>query len=116
MSRAILFPGLLLTLVIGDACSSRRQPDLSPQAYRDVVTAFYTGLSAMQTTQEVLARKEFDRVVALAPQEPAGWANRGLLLLRQQELDQGAQDLLHAASLAPDSAAIERLQGLAESR
>ena len=70
----------------------------------------------MQTTQEVLARQKLDRVIALVPQEPAGWANLGLLLLRQQELDQGAQQLAHAAALAPESAAIQRLQALAESR
>ena len=80
------------------------------------VTAFYTGLSAMQTTQEVLARQKFDRVIALVPQEPAGWANLGLLLLRQQELEQGAQQLARAATLAPDSPEIHRLQALAESR
>ena len=70
----------------------------------------------MQTTQEVLARQKFDRVVALAPTEPAGWANLGLLLLRQQEIDQGAQHLARAAALAPESPAIQRLQALAESR
>ena len=84
--------------------------------YLEAVTAFYTGLSAMQTTQEVLAREKFDRVVALVPQEPSGWADLGLLLLRQQELDQGAQHLARAAALAPDSAEIQRLQALAESR
>jgi Tfp pilus assembly protein PilF len=106
----------VLIVMIGAACSSRREPEVPPQAYREAVTAFYTGLSAMQTTQEVLAREKFDRVVALVPQEPAGWANLGLLLLRQQELDQGAQHLERAAGLAPDSAAIQRLQALAESR
>ena len=84
--------------------------------YLEAVTAFYTGLSAMQTTQEVLAREKFDRVVALVPQEPSGWADLGLLLLRQQELDQGAQHLARAAALAPDSAEIQRLQALAEGR
>ena len=96
--------------------SSGREPEPAPQAYREAVTAFYTGLSAMQTTQEVLAREKFDRVIALVPQEPAGWANLGLLLLRQQELEQGAQQLARAAALAPDSAEIQRLQALAESR
>ena len=33
------------------------------------------------------------------PEEPAGWANLGLLLLRQQELEQGAQRLARAAEL-----------------
>ncbi len=70
----------------------------------------------MQTSQEVLAREKLDRVVALVPQEPAGWADLGLLLLRQQELDQGAQQLARAASLAPDIAEIQKLQALAESR
>ena len=71
------------------------------EAYREAVTAFYTGLAAMQTTQEVLARSKFDRVVALTPHEPAGWANLGLLLLRQQEIEQGAEKLTKAAELAP---------------
>jgi Tfp pilus assembly protein PilF len=116
MTRRFLLPLSLLIVAMGDACSSRPEPEPSPQAYREAVTAFYTGLSAMQTTQEVLAREKFDRVVALVPREPAGWANLGLLLLRQQELEQGAQQLARAAGLAPESAAIQRLQALAESR
>ena len=118
MPRSFIIASLLVLVAISASCRSTRAPEaeLSPAAYRETVTAFYTGLSAMQTTQEVLARQKFDRVVALAPQEPAGWANLGLLLLRQQELEQGAQQLARAASLAPESAAIERLQALAESR
>ncbi len=89
---------------------------MAPEAYREAVTAFYVGLAAMQTTQEVLARSKFDRVVTLVPGEAAGWANLGLLLLRQQEIEQGAEKLTKAAELAPDSAAIQRLLALAESR
>ncbi|MEP6915469.1 MAG: FG-GAP-like repeat-containing protein [Acidobacteriota bacterium] len=117
MHRRSPLPACLLLMTVAAACSSKeRVPSTSPEAYREAVTAFYTGLSAMQTTQEVLAREKFDRVVALVPEEPAGWANLGLLLLRQQDLDQGAQDLARAAALAPDSAPIQRLQALAESR
>ena len=118
MPRSFIIASLLVLVAISASCRSTRAPEaeLSPAAYRETVTAFYTGLSAMQTTQEVLARQKFDRVVALAPQEPAGWANLGLLLLRQQELEQGAQQLARASSLAPESAAIQRLQALAESR
>ena len=114
MSTRIRISAFLLIVALAAACSSRREPEPSPQAYREAVTAFYVGVSAMQTTQEVLAREKFDRVVALVPQEPAGWANLGLLLLRQQELEQGAQHLARAATLAPDSAEIQRLQALAE--
>ena len=106
-----------LVMVAGAcACSPRTAPELPPQTYREAVTAFYVGLSAMQTTQELLAKERFERAAALVPQEPAVWANLGLLLLRQQDLDQAAQHLAHAADLAPDSAAIQSLQALAESR
>jgi hypothetical protein len=70
----------------------------------------------MQTSQEVLAREKFLRVTALVPDEPAGWANLGLLLMRLQQLDEAVQKLDKAASLAPKSAPIERLLALAESR
>lgn len=88
-----------------------------PEAtYRETVTAFYTALAAMQTSQEVLARREFEHVTRLVPGEPAGWANLGLLLMRQQELDAAAPMLAKAAELAPRSAAVQRLQALLESR
>ena len=74
---------VLAALVSGAAC--RRAADVPPEVYRDAVVAFHTALAAIDTSQEVLAREQLDRVVALVPQEPAGWANLGLLLLRQQE-------------------------------
>jgi Tfp pilus assembly protein PilF len=106
--------GLVLMAAIG-ACSTG-EPELSPEAYRETVTAFYVGLSAMETTQEVLAKERFERASTLAPDEPAVWANLGLLLLRQQDLDRAAQYLARAAELAPDSGAIQRLQALTESQ
>ncbi len=64
----------------------------------------------------MLAREKLERVTALVPEEPAGWADLGLLLMRQQEVDQAAQKLARAAELAPKNAAIQRLLALAESR
>ena len=72
---------------------------------REAVTAFYTGLAAMQTSQDVLARQALERVTTLVPHEPAGWANIGLLLLRQQEID--------AASRAADEGRRARARGRA---
>src|SRR5262245_63822463 len=106
----------LAILAAAGACSPRTEPELPPQTYREAVTAFYVGLSAMQTTQEVMAKERFERAAALVPQEPAVWANLGLLALRQQDLDQAQQQLARAANLAPDSAAIQRLQAIVESR
>src|SRR5262245_30607285 len=70
----------------------------------------------MQTSQDVVARNELERLLQLVPDEAAGWANLGLLLLRQQQFDEASQRFEKAAALAPRNAAIERLRGLNESR
>src|SRR5262249_15398860 len=43
--------------------------------------------------------------------EPAAWANRGLVHLRENELKEAATDLAEAHKLAPESAEIENLLG-----
>ena len=48
----------------------RRQPAISDEAYREAVVSFYTGLAALQTSQEVLARQQLERVTTLAPAQP----------------------------------------------
>ena len=62
----------------------------------------------MQTSQDLHARKELDHLLQLVPHEAAGWANLGLLLLRQQQVDEAAtpagQGLrARAAECAPSS-------------
>ncbi len=110
----ILFGLLCVALVSVGAC--RRSVDVPPETYREAVVSFHTALAAMETSQELLAREHLDRVVALVPQEPAGWANLGLLLLRQQEIEPARAQLARASSLAPEDASIVRLQALVESR
>jgi Tfp pilus assembly protein PilF len=107
---------LALAIAVVAASACRRQPAVSDENYRQAVTAFYVSLAAMQTSQDVIARRELERVTQLVPQEPAGWANFGLLLLRQQQLDEATPRLAKAAELAPRSAEIERMQALLESR
>ena len=106
--------GVIALTVLGSGC--RRQPAVPDATYRQAVTAFYVSLAAMQTSQDVIARQELERVVQLVPDEAAAWANLGLLLLRQQQFDEASQRLDKAAALAPRNAAIERLRGLNESR
>src|SRR5690606_33840386 len=50
------------------------------------------------------------------PAEPAGWANLGLLLLRQQQIDEAITHVTRASELAPRHAAIQRLLALAETQ
>ena len=106
----------LLGVVFLAVSACNRPPALSDEQYRQAVTAFYVGLAAMQTSQDVIARRELERVTQVVPQEPAGWANLGLLLLRQQQLDEAASRLAKAAELAPRSADIERMRALLEGR
>ncbi len=115
--RRVLAAACTTALVFSASCSScRRTPDVPPEVRREATVAFFTALAAMETSQEVVARGKLDRVVELVPQEPAGWANLGLLLLRQQDTEGARDRLVRAASLAPDNAAIVRLQALVESR
>jgi Tfp pilus assembly protein PilF len=115
LAALALTMGACLAVAAGTS-GCRRTPDVPPEVYREAVVAFHTALAAIDTSQEVLAREKLDRVVALVPQEPAGWANLGLLLLRQQENVAARERLAKAAELAPDSAAVVRLQALVESR
>jgi Tfp pilus assembly protein PilF len=95
---------LLASLAAAPAC--RRSPRISDETHRRAVTAFYVSLAALQTSQDAHARQELDKLVQLVPHEPAGWANLGLLLLRQQQVDEAADRLARAAALAPQNAAI----------
>jgi Tfp pilus assembly protein PilF len=108
---AILF---LLLLAAAVACS--RAPAISDETARQAVTAFYVSLAALQTSQDVLARSELEKLIAAVPDEPAGWANLGLLLLRQQQTDEAETRLAKAMALAPRNAPIARLNALAASR
>ncbi|HET7219475.1 MAG TPA: FG-GAP-like repeat-containing protein, partial [Vicinamibacterales bacterium] len=113
-TRAALACAIAVT--VGCAPGCRRTPKISDDTYRQAVAAFYVSLAAMQTSQDALARRELDRLVQIVPEEPAGWANLGLLLLRQQQIDEAATRLAKAAEIAPRNAAIERLVALAASR
>jgi hypothetical protein len=90
-------------------------PDPSSKTYRDAVAAFYTGLAALQAGVEVVAEEQLLRVTALVPQEPAAWANLGLLALRRIAFDLAAERLQKARALAPESSQIQELSGLLES-
>ena len=111
---------MLLCLVLCctslNACRSGDSlPDPSSQTYREAVAAFYTGLAAIQAGVEVIAEEKMLRVTELVPQEPAAWANLGLLALRRTAFDLAAARLHKARTLAPQSSQIQVLSGLLES-
>ena len=80
-----------------------------------MVRAFYIGLAALQVGDDVRADAKLAEVTKLVPPEPAGWANWGLLALRQRNFDVAAERLERARSLAPENDQIYYLLGLLES-
>jgi Tfp pilus assembly protein PilF len=89
---------------------------MDPQRYHQTVSAFYVGMIALEVTDNTRARDRLTRVTSeLAPQEPAGWADLGLLQLREGDFPKATEHLTRALKLAPQSAEVEVLCGLLES-
>ncbi len=96
--------------------SAPKFPDKNSKAYTDVVSAFYVGRSALQVGDDVHAESKLSEVTRLVPGEPAGWANWGILALRQRNYDAAAQRFQRAHDLAPKNDQIYSLMGLLESQ
>jgi Flp pilus assembly protein TadD len=95
--------------------TSGRLPDKSSKEYADTVSAFYTGLAALQVGDDVTAENKLTQVTQLAPGEPAGWANWGVLAFRQRNFDVAAQRYDRARELAPKNDQIYYLLGILQS-
>ena len=80
-----------------------------------VCVHFYTGLAALQVGDDVRAENKLGQATQIAPGEPAGWADWGILALRQRNFDVAAQRLGTARDLAPKNDHIYYLLGLLES-
>ncbi len=80
------------------------------------MSAFYVGLSALQVGDDVHAESKLSELTRLVPGEPAGWANWGILALRQRNYDAAAQRFQKAQELAPNNDQIYSLMGLMESQ
>jgi tetratricopeptide (TPR) repeat protein len=116
-ARSFKYFLLCLAFSVGlSACGNRnRLPDKSSREYAQAVSAFYIGLGALQVGDDVRADSKLSELTTLVPGEPAGWANWGVLALRQRKLDVAAERLEKARSLAPDNDHIYQLLGLLES-
>ena len=96
-------------------CHSRDTlPTKSSKTYSDFVSAFYTGLAALQVGDDVRAESELARATQLVPGEPAAVADWGVLALRQRNYEAAAQRLQQALKLAPRNDALYYLMGLVE--
>jgi tetratricopeptide (TPR) repeat protein len=113
-SLAIIFLFAVL-LTIGACRPSTSLPDKSSPQYNELVRTFYIGLAALQVGHDVQADAKLAQFTQLAATEPAGWANWGLLALRQRNYETAAERLTRARDLAPENSDIHYLLGLLES-
>jgi tetratricopeptide (TPR) repeat protein len=103
-----------IAAVLSGCHSSPKLPEKGSKAYADVVSAFYVGLAALQVGDDVHAESKLSEVTRLVPAEPAGWANWGVLALRQRNYDVAEQRLKRARDLAPQNDQIYDLLGILE--
>ncbi len=107
---------LLLGLFAITACRpGEKLPANTSPEYIELVRTFYIGLAALQVGDDVQADSKLSQFTGRAPIEPAGWANWGLLALRQRNFDTAAERLERARALAPNNDLIFYLIGLLES-
>ena len=94
--------------------SGPKLPEKGSKAYAAVVSAFYIGLAALQVGDDVHAESKLSEVTQVVPTEPAGWANWGVLALRQRNYDVAGQRLERARDFAPQNDQIYDLLGILE--
>ncbi len=123
-SRRWLFPAVLILVgLVGAGLlvffvffypQMREQPLPKPgtPAYQEYAEAFEVGVAALDTGSLYdLATDKLTEAVNKVPQEPAGWADRGLARLRRNQLNEAAADLEEARKRAPENADIQGLLG-----
>ena len=106
---------LIAALLITGCRPGSTLPARGTREYNELVRTFYVGLAALQVGHDVQADTKLSQFTQLAASEPAGWANWGLLALRQRNFDTASERLERARSLAPDNDDIQYLLGLLES-
>ncbi len=114
-----VFVLVVIALGVGTYMLLNRPPSLPTQGtaqYEEFVETFQVGVAALDADKTDLAQPQFDRAIAQVPQEPAAWANRGLMYLRLNQPDKAAADLKKANALAPEDAEIEALLGLLDQK
>jgi tetratricopeptide (TPR) repeat protein len=100
-------------LLVGRS-AARGLPAPGSLEYEQTTSSFYRGLAQLQVGLLDDAKREYSKAVALAPGEPAAWANLGIAHLRLGEFDAAAEPIEKAAALMPGSSDLALLQGRLE--
>lgn len=112
--RASIASGMIVLLFAGGGHATAS--DDATRGAAPGVSAFHSGLAAMKMGLFERARNDLERASRQLPEEPAVWADLGVLAMRQGEDAAAREHFQRAHSLAPDSADIALLAGLLERR
>ena len=116
-SRWWLAPALGVVLAAGAAAGyfiwfRSHLPGPNTPQYDAYVRLFQVGVARMESGfQPEVAEDRLTKAIDLVPGEPAAWADRGLLYLRNNNLPKAASDLKEAHRLAPENTAVEAMLG-----
>ena len=114
--RGVIRTLVLAIVLVSSGCGKGTGlPDPSSLEYKEVVSAFYVGLAALQVGDDARADASFAEMTRFASGEPAGWADWGVLALRQRNFDRAMERLERARTLAPEDAHIYNLLGMLDS-
>src|SRR5262245_3103846 len=83
----------LLAVGLGSCRTQDNLPKKSSKEYNEAVRAFFVGLAALQVGHDIQADSKLSVLTQLVPAEPAGWANWGVLALRQRNFDAAVERL-----------------------
>jgi Tfp pilus assembly protein PilF len=100
--------GMLAGCPGNDAEAPKRDPD----RYRKMVSAFYTGLVALEANDPKRAEANLTEATQLFPNEPAAWADLALFYFRATQQDRAAKALEKAQSAAGNNSDIQLLAAL----
>jgi tetratricopeptide (TPR) repeat protein len=88
---------------------STKLPAPGDALYTQYADLFQLGTAALDSDLGVRAEKELSDAITLISKEPAALANRGLLYLRQSQLDKAEEDLKRAETLAKNNPEIQEM-------
>ncbi|HUF03704.1 MAG TPA: FG-GAP-like repeat-containing protein [Aridibacter sp.] len=106
MKRQFLSFALVMFALVLGACTGGVVPEQGSDEYAGAVKSFYVGLAAIEAGDDQRAITELNRVIELAPTEPAAFNNLGILYLRQRDLEKAAANLEKASGLASENATV----------
>jgi tetratricopeptide (TPR) repeat protein len=104
---------MLLSLV---ACGKKTSPPAEQNLSAELIDAFYVGVASLDVEENERASTIFADLSTKIPEEPAVWANLGIVRLRLGNVEAAQEALARAEKLAPGNKQITIAQAIVDER